>query len=63
MILMLLLTAIVIGPLAFIVTWRWSRTRRVLVAVVAVALFWIAEIGFLIMIQDHLSSAVGLLTR
>ena len=37
-------------PLVFKVTWRWTRRRRVLVAVVAVVLFWIAEITFFIIV-------------
>ena len=50
MVLMLLLSAIAIGPLTFIVTWRWPRRRRVLVAMVAVALFWVALIASLILV-------------
>jgi hypothetical protein len=50
MILMLLLSAIVIDPLTFIVAWRWPRRRRVLAAVGAVALFWVAMIASLIMV-------------
>jgi hypothetical protein len=50
MVLMLLLSAIVMGPVTFIVTWRWPRRRRVLVAMVAVALFWVALIASLILV-------------
>jgi predicted MFS family arabinose efflux permease len=52
-ILMYLLTAAVIGPLAFIVTGRWTRRRRVLLCVAAVALLWVAETAFIIMVGDE----------
>jgi hypothetical protein len=45
-------TAAVVGPLAFILAGRWTRRQRVLLAVGAVALLWVAETAFVISVGD-----------
>ena len=52
MILVLLVTAIVVGPVVFSVASKWPRRTRMLVAVTAVVLLWAAEVAFVIMVGD-----------
>ena len=53
MILVYLVTAAIGGPLAFILTGKWTRRRRLLLAMTVVGLLWVAETAYIIMVGDE----------
>lgn len=53
MFLMYAVTAALIGPLVFILTGRWTRRRRLLLALVAIVFLWVAETALFIAIGDE----------
>ena len=52
MILAYLVTAALVGPITYLALGRSSRKRRLVIALVAVAIAWLAETAFFVMVGD-----------
>lgn len=53
MVLLYFVTAAVIGPVVFILAGRTARSRRLFLALVAIAVLWVAEAALFIAIGDE----------